>query len=142
MKKSVKISAACIAIAVIAVCFLVWSFSLAKSETPLDHPGSKWMSEDGGIVFEVFPPADDSHSRGDAVGTLTSQDGTVFDILLRVSHNSTLCVQDPENEYTYEMWRIKKFSEDGFTAEVEILDSRYAFHEKAAKIVFNRVDEN
>ena len=142
MKRLGKIAFIFIALLVIAICFLIWSFSLFTSETPLDYPDTKWKSEDGAIYFEVFPPVDDFHSHGDAIGTVTSEDGTVSDVMLRVSHHSSLCVQNPVNEYTYEMWKVKEFSQDGFTVEVEILDHRYALHEKNTQIVFKRVYDN
>ncbi len=138
MKKQGIIASACIAVLIAAVCLLIWSFSLSASETPLDYPDTKWSSEDGAICFEVFPPVDGSHSHGDAVGTVTSEDGTVTDILLRISNNGSLCVLDPANEYTYEIWRVKKFDQDGFTAEVEILDRRAALHEENTQITFKR----
>ena len=109
--------------------------------SPAQQPNTKWVSEDGTIVFTVNDV--EYVSFGDVTGTLTVDNQTVeFVVDFMVSGpNMFLCptemLETPNGDYTdYEEW-ICTYRPKHFVAVVE----KTTFFEVGQEIVFYRVDE-
>lgn len=121
----------CVIISIILILMLTSCAPLFMNDDPLNHPGTKWISEDETISFEVI-------EENLAVGTILIEDGTGIELIILHEYD-ILYVHNNDNDLI-ESWNVTKFQKNKFTVKVGNTNDR-SIHEASEKITFYRVDD-